>query len=220
MTWPIELTYLSPAPLTSLETFMVLFLVTKKKTSGRKIFEVFEYKKIKKQWILKWNKLYPGDKFLQNLSKIYIQRPGDCICKPGFGGRRCDVCAPGYRNHPKCEPCPCSQAGSLNFDTCEEERCICKPNVEGLYCDRCKVSFFTLMALELNQIGLIPDLKLFWFIHNLLNISRRLPLSKYHRSGKVIRVAVCGGETFWSFKRSNGKTKPQKFQAVGGGTIP
>uniref|UniRef100_A0A0R3RFI4 Laminin subunit alpha-2 n=1 Tax=Elaeophora elaphi TaxID=1147741 RepID=A0A0R3RFI4_9BILA len=66
------------------------------------------------------------------------QKPGDCICKPGFGGRRCDVCAPGYRNHPKCEPCPCNRAGSLNFDTCEEEHCICKTNVEGLYCDRCK----------------------------------------------------------------------------------
>ncbi|KAK6105271.1 Laminin EGF-like (Domains III and V) family protein [Brugia pahangi] len=66
------------------------------------------------------------------------QKPGDCICKPGFGGRRCDVCAPGYRNHPKCEPCPCNRAGSLNFDTCEEEHCICKANVEGVYCDRCK----------------------------------------------------------------------------------
>ncbi|VDK84796.1 unnamed protein product [Litomosoides sigmodontis] len=66
------------------------------------------------------------------------QKPGDCICKPGFGGRRCDICAPGYRNHPKCEPCPCNRAGSLNFDTCEEEHCICKANVEGIYCDRCK----------------------------------------------------------------------------------
>ncbi|CAG9529626.1 unnamed protein product [Cercopithifilaria johnstoni] len=66
------------------------------------------------------------------------QKPGDCICKPGFGGRRCDICAPGYRNHPKCEPCPCNRAGSLNFNTCEEESCMCKANVEGIYCDRCK----------------------------------------------------------------------------------
>ncbi|KHN76799.1 Laminin subunit alpha-1 [Toxocara canis] len=71
-------------------------------------------------------------------SAVNGQHPGDCICKPGFGGRRCDRCAAGYRNHPKCEPCPCNQAGSLNFDTCEEEKCVCKANVEGLYCDRCK----------------------------------------------------------------------------------
>jgi laminin, alpha 1/2 len=67
-----------------------------------------------------------------------FQRPGDCRCKPGFGGRRCDRCALGFRNHPICEPCPCHQAGSLNFETCEEEHCICKSNVEGEKCDRCK----------------------------------------------------------------------------------
>uniref|UniRef100_A0AC35FYQ3 Uncharacterized protein n=1 Tax=Panagrolaimus sp. PS1159 TaxID=55785 RepID=A0AC35FYQ3_9BILA len=65
-------------------------------------------------------------------------RPGDCICKPGFGGRRCEKCAPGYRNYPICEPCPCNPLGSLNFDTCEEENCICKSNVEGKFCDQCK----------------------------------------------------------------------------------
>ncbi|VDN06764.1 unnamed protein product [Thelazia callipaeda] len=71
-------------------------------------------------------------------SAVGDQKPGDCICKPGFGGRRCDVCASGHRNHPTCEPCPCSRSGSLNFDSCEEESCICKANVEGLFCDRCK----------------------------------------------------------------------------------
>lgn len=65
-------------------------------------------------------------------------KPGDCICKPGFGGRRCEKCAPGFRNYPTCERCPCNQAGSLNFDTCEEENCICKQNVEGKFCDKCK----------------------------------------------------------------------------------
>ncbi|KAJ1350105.1 hypothetical protein KIN20_005822 [Parelaphostrongylus tenuis] len=71
-------------------------------------------------------------------SALSGQHPGDCVCKPGFGGRRCERCAPGYRNYPKCEPCPCNQAGSVNFDTCEEENCQCKINVEGLYCDRCR----------------------------------------------------------------------------------
>ncbi|CAJ0568741.1 unnamed protein product, partial [Mesorhabditis spiculigera] len=71
-------------------------------------------------------------------SAINGMAPGDCRCKPGFGGRRCERCAPGYRNYPHCEPCPCNQAGSLNFDHCEHEKCQCKANVEGLYCDRCK----------------------------------------------------------------------------------
>ncbi|VDM62918.1 unnamed protein product [Angiostrongylus costaricensis] len=71
-------------------------------------------------------------------SALSGQHPGDCVCKPGFGGRRCERCAPGYRNYPKCEPCPCNQSGSVNFDTCEEENCQCKANVDGLYCDRCR----------------------------------------------------------------------------------
>uniref|UniRef100_A0A915BQN1 Laminin subunit alpha-2 n=1 Tax=Parascaris univalens TaxID=6257 RepID=A0A915BQN1_PARUN len=77
-------------------------------------------------------------------SAVNGQHPGDCICKPGFGGRRCDRCAAGYRNHPKCEPCPCNQAGSVNFDTCEEEKCVCKANVEGIYCDRCRAGTINL----------------------------------------------------------------------------
>uniref|UniRef100_A0A183J1D4 LAMA1 n=1 Tax=Soboliphyme baturini TaxID=241478 RepID=A0A183J1D4_9BILA len=69
--------------------------------------------------------------------------PGDCYCKPGFGGHRCDRCALGYRNYPVCEPCPCSIAGSLNYATCEDS-CQCKENVAGIFCDRCKPGFFNL----------------------------------------------------------------------------
>uniref|UniRef100_A0A915E1R2 Laminin subunit alpha n=1 Tax=Ditylenchus dipsaci TaxID=166011 RepID=A0A915E1R2_9BILA len=81
-------------------------------------------------------------------------RPGDCICKPGFGGRRCDRCALGFRNHPVCDPCPCHQAGSLNFDTCEEEKCSCKQNVQGELCDKCKPG--TIYLDKDNPLGCQP----------------------------------------------------------------
>lgn len=81
------------------------------------------------------------------------QTPGDCLCKPGFGGRRCERCAEGFRNYPDCEPCPCNKAGSSNFATCEDV-CVCKANVEGEFCDRCKAGFINLA--EDNAAGCQP----------------------------------------------------------------
>ncbi|KHJ44980.1 laminin EGF-like protein [Trichuris suis] len=72
-----------------------------------------------------------------------VLKPGDCYCKFGFGGQRCDRCAVGFRNFPSCEPCPCSRAGSFNYATCEDE-CVCKANVEGIFCDRCKPGYINL----------------------------------------------------------------------------
>lgn len=55
---------------------------------------------------------------------LWLQHAGDCICREGYCGARCEECAPGYTGYPHCVPCPCSVAGSVNDDICE--RCICK----------------------------------------------------------------------------------------------
>ncbi|VDI10069.1 laminin, alpha 1/2 [Mytilus galloprovincialis] len=70
-------------------------------------------------------------------------QPGDCICKPGFGGRQCNDCAFGYYGYPYCKPCPCSPAGSVDPSRCDGN-CLCKPNVEGLTCDQCKQGYYNL----------------------------------------------------------------------------
>ncbi|KAH9363655.1 hypothetical protein HPB48_013661 [Haemaphysalis longicornis] len=62
--------------------------------------------------------------------------PGDCICREGFTGPKCDQCKRGYRNYPRCEPCPCHPAGTINPDQCEGP-CQCKKHVEGARCDQC-----------------------------------------------------------------------------------
>ncbi|XP_066271321.1 laminin subunit alpha-2-like [Branchiostoma lanceolatum] len=79
--------------------------------------------------------------------------PGQCYCRPGFGGPRCDRCARGYTGYPNCEPCDCSVAGSVNEDVCVGP-CICKDNVEGQFCDRCKAGFYNLQ--ENNPYGCQP----------------------------------------------------------------
>ncbi|XP_055022543.1 laminin subunit alpha-1 [Boleophthalmus pectinirostris] len=67
---------------------------------------------------------------------------GQCPCREGFAGRRCERCAFGYRDFPLCSKCECNLAGSTNSDPCEE--CVCKKNVMGFNCDLCKSGFYNL----------------------------------------------------------------------------
>uniref|UniRef100_A0A7M4ET92 Laminin subunit alpha-1 n=1 Tax=Crocodylus porosus TaxID=8502 RepID=A0A7M4ET92_CROPO len=68
---------------------------------------------------------------------------GQCECREGYSGEKCDRCAFGYRGYPKCVHCNCSMVGSISDDPCTEP-CLCKENVEGENCDRCKAGFYNL----------------------------------------------------------------------------
>uniref|UniRef100_A0A8C8SLG0 Laminin subunit alpha-1 n=1 Tax=Pelusios castaneus TaxID=367368 RepID=A0A8C8SLG0_9SAUR len=70
-------------------------------------------------------------------------QPGQCQCKEGYSGEKCDRCAFGYQGYPSCVHCNCSLVGSINDDPCTEP-CLCKENVEGENCDRCKPGFYNL----------------------------------------------------------------------------
>ncbi|CAL4097372.1 unnamed protein product, partial [Meganyctiphanes norvegica] len=70
---------------------------------------------------------------------------GQCNCRPGVGGARCDRCSPGYwglqtihHGHGGCRPCGCSLFGSVR-DDCEQMsgQCVCKPGIRGKKCNLC-----------------------------------------------------------------------------------
>lgn len=51
--------------------------------------------------------------------------PGQCQCREGYAGEKCDRCAFGYQGYPNCLRCNCSLVGSINEDPCTEP-CLCK----------------------------------------------------------------------------------------------
>ncbi|KAK2094643.1 Laminin subunit alpha-1 [Saguinus oedipus] len=69
--------------------------------------------------------------------------PGQCPCKEGYAGEKCDHCQLGYKDYPSCVPCGCNPVGSANDEPCTGP-CLCKENVEGKACDRCKPGFYNL----------------------------------------------------------------------------
>ncbi|NXT80726.1 LAMA3 protein, partial [Zapornia atra] len=70
---------------------------------------------------------------------------GQCKCKPGIKGRRCDQCAPGTYSFPNCVPCNCNRDGT-EPGVCDPRTgiCLCKENVEGTKCDTCRPGSFYL----------------------------------------------------------------------------
>lgn len=57
---------------------------------------------------------------------------GQCYCRTGYSGEKCNLCAAGYYGFPKCRPCSCNLAGS-DPETCFDNHCLCD-NSGNCYC--------------------------------------------------------------------------------------
>ncbi|KAK6734706.1 hypothetical protein RB195_018103 [Necator americanus] len=74
---------------------------------------------------------------------------GNCRCRAGVGGEKCDHCLPGFwglhliaTGAQSCKPCGCSAFGSSRPD-CEQStgRCECSRGARGMKCESCDVDF-------------------------------------------------------------------------------
>ncbi|NXI51249.1 LAMC2 protein, partial [Chloroceryle aenea] len=85
---------------------------------------------------------------------------GQCSCKAGVMGKKCDQCQPGFeslseagcqRRGPSLQ-CECDPAGSTGG--CLSSRCVCKASTTGERCERCKRNYYNLDAR--NPAGCSP----------------------------------------------------------------
>lgn len=63
---------------------------------------------------------------------------GQCVCRPGVGGLRCETCLSGFFAFSEngCKACDvCEHAGHICHP--ETGRCVCPPNTEGPQCQSC-----------------------------------------------------------------------------------
>lgn len=70
---------------------------------------------------------------------------GQCPCKPGVIGRRCDQCAAGNYGFDAdgCKACACNRTGSTS-EFCHDTtgQCQCLPQLVGRKCDSCPVNYY------------------------------------------------------------------------------
>ncbi|XP_074594778.1 laminin subunit alpha [Brevipalpus obovatus] len=106
----------------------------------------------------------------KNETGLMCSSDGQCKCKPGFTGRKCDQCEPGYfvmtgerleeecrllaiRNSSRpreakclvnfnCEPCRCDERGSQNKVCNQRGKCECKAKFGGMKCNECASGFY------------------------------------------------------------------------------
>lgn len=75
-------------------------------------------------------------------AEVCDKETGQCLCKTGYGGPRCDQCIPGYNGYPDCKPCGCSEVGSASTVCDSSGKCPCLYNFAGRTCEQCSPGYY------------------------------------------------------------------------------
>ncbi|KAG8442191.1 hypothetical protein GDO86_011115 [Hymenochirus boettgeri] len=102
---------------------------------------------------------------------------GRCFCKSNFSGEKCDQCAEGFYNYPRCvrvpyypssttdnpeADCKCTGPGVIN-NNCHIHTgiCYCRTGFQGAACDRCAVGHFHYpfcQRCSCHPTGVVPEI--------------------------------------------------------------
>lgn len=67
---------------------------------------------------------------------------GQCVCRPGYTGIRCDQCDNGYHGDRMCTMCNCDVGTTEEICHKSNGTCICGSNFAGERCNECAPGFY------------------------------------------------------------------------------
>ncbi|XP_062386045.1 laminin subunit alpha-3-like isoform X2 [Sardina pilchardus] len=67
---------------------------------------------------------------------------GQCVCRPGITGERCDRCHEGFHSFPYCQECRCDGHGVADRSCGPRGECRCRANYAGQQCEQCATGHY------------------------------------------------------------------------------
>ncbi|CAG2053236.1 unnamed protein product [Timema podura] len=98
-------------------------------------------------------------------SGICDKQSGQCLCKEGYGGDRCDQCIAEYYGYPDCKSCGCSEVGSASTVCDASGKCPCLYNFAGRTCDQCNPGYFKYPECLGKSFHAFGTLEIFGFLN-------------------------------------------------------
>jgi len=90
-----------------------------------------------------------------SLPEVCNKTNGQCMCKEGYAGPRCDKCLHSYNGYPDCKPCGCSERGSATSICDASGKCPCLPSFAGRTCEQCSPGYYQYPECKCKRVYII-----------------------------------------------------------------
>lgn len=137
-----------------------------------------------------------------SLPEICDKNNGQCLCKKGYAGPRCDKCSSGYNGYPNCKPCGCSESGSASSICDASGICPCLTSFAGRTCEQCSPGYYQYPECKCKSNTILCLLLFHSYIPNNLQtvIATVKDLLEYH---VIMKGNASVNQILWELRATN-----------------